>query len=578
MNRRAVAALLAVSLGLLLVNSYDAYLERKQDKAILEDRDYTPASSEGRFVDMGVLLLVVEIDPNGAELIPSAPKMRIIREHRLGGMVDTKAKPKKLVGPSENPVVWYCSADQEQILLHNDFTKPAQLVYGSEGAGKTRVLAMWHAIQVLRHLGEKREGGQTAPTLARLESLLNEMRALYPSRWYKYRSSRRILRFCDGTGIRLVSTHRRSSSAGSPLQSYNWSWLGDDEIQDSVAEVDNGTARLRTAKGGAKRAPRLGTATAKDATEWRNCRDKLETSGLWIRRTLLGTRSPFIHPDHWEAMKASMSAREYQRRVLAMDVGPERMTYPSWSHDLNLRPDPRGKRGWLDVTARELAAWGPNHQILIGHDPGQLCDVSLFLKAFINPTQGNPNPPPIWFVVDELTTYETTTELHVVALKKRLREHWACYEVGYDGKLQQGTSTALVSADPSGNSENDADHPDRTVYTVFRQHGIQIKAAAYTASDNLKKSRVGRVPREAGIDLINTLFCAANENRRLFVACDERRQPVAKQLVTAIERSERDEAGRAESGPKDKNDPSHWPAALRYALWAIEKPRMSRAA
>jgi hypothetical protein len=567
LRRQALHALFFLLAMGLVVISNTTYRKRKQARAILEDREeqYVAANDNARYVDFGILLCVVESDPRGAELVDGAPPMRILRRHRFGGLLDTRSRPKRLVGPSQNPVVWFCSADQEQILLHDDPEKPAQLVYGSEGAGKTRVLAMWHALQVLKHVGERREGGQMAPTNARLESLLNEMREIYPSSWYKYRTSRKIIRFCDGTGLRLRSTHRRSKAQGSPLQSYNWSWAADDEIQDSTAEVDNVTARLRTAKGGAKHAPRMGTATAKDDTEWRNCKDKLEASGLWMRRTLLGIRSPFVHPDHWEAMRASMSPREYQRRVMAMDVGPERQTYPCWSRDHNLIHVP--DIGWHDVTSTELAPWGPSYGALIGHDPGTLFDVSLIIKAYrVAPSQ----PRPFWVVVGEVTTEQTTTEQHVVELLDTARRQFQLNMLDWRGRPQESGATMLVRADPYGNNDS---KPDRSIYTIFRNAGIAIHPAAYSQGGG----KPGRVPKNEGIELVNTLLCNAAGERRLYVAKDKLGQPLAPRLVKALESSERDLAGKAETQRKDEQDQSHWPSALRYALWAIERPRLSQA-
>lgn len=573
MSRRGWLAYVALLALVVAMISNTAYRKRRQQRAILEDREdtYVAESSDAGRVDFGIVLHVVVSDARGTELVQDAPPMRILRSHRFGGLVDIRARPARLCGPSRDPVVWFCSEDQEQILLHDIPGKPAQLVYGSEGAGKTTVLAMWHALQVLDHLGEKREGGQTAPTNARLESLLNEMRALYPERWFKYRTSKKLMKFCEGTRIRFRSTKRQSAAGGSPLQSYNWSWLGDDEIQDSTAEVDNGTARLRSAKGGAKKAPRLGTATAKDDTDWRNCRDKLEKSGLWLRRTLLGSRSPFVHPDHWEAMRQSMSLREYQRRVLAMDVGPERMTYPAYERVHTLRPIPLA--GWHDVTALELARWGAEFLVLGGHDPGTLFDVTLLLKAY---RASDRQPRPWWFVVGEVTTEQTTTEQHVTALLD-----YACsrFHVNLTEAVTPSTRNAkavehgprmLVRADPYGN--NDA-RPDKSCYTVFRNAGIVIHPAAYAPPPNAHKP--GRVPKDGGIELVNTLLCNAAGERRLFVATDELGQPLAPHLVRALESSERDSDGKAETQKKNKSDLSHWPAALRYALWSVERPRLA---
>ena len=181
------------------------------------------ASSFDRYVDMGIVLHVVTQDPAGRELIAGAPKVRIVRTHYRGGIIDAKASKPFICGPSRNPTVWYCSEDQEQVLFHADDQKLGQLVYGSEGAGKTSVLAMWHVFNVLAVAGEGKEGGQTAPTEARMAMIRAELFRICRPDWFTYSASDDLLTFCDGSRIRLVSTYRKSKASGSPIQGYNWS-------------------------------------------------------------------------------------------------------------------------------------------------------------------------------------------------------------------------------------------------------------------------------------------------------------------------------------------------------------------
>lgn len=549
--------------------------KRKQERD-LRDR----ITSVDRFVDIGVVIHTVVADEHGKRLLRGKPKLRIVKSQEFGGILDTSANPPRITCPSANPVVWFCSEDQEPIILHGDSEPLGQLVYGSEGAGKTCALAMWHYFRWLEHLGERREGGQTAPTKARLKKIRDELFELYPQDWYRHRVAEDVIVLCDGTRIQLRSTKQQSPSSGSPIQGYNWSWCGRDEGQDQIERHEDIEARGRAAKSvqiasgeTIVRYKQLVTATAKDSPDWRSFRDLIESAktengvALWQRRTLLGSNSPFVPAAFWAKLKATMSPREYSRRVLAQDVRPERTLYPTWERDRNLRPLIQVRA--VDVTARELAPWGPNHHVLVGHDPGQLYDVSVLLKAYKLPGIADP----VWWVVDEVTTELSTTEHHVKALRACLKDRWGCFQVDYKGRAVEGGPTALVRADPYGDTENDAEHPDRTVYTVFKQNGLQILAAAYASTPTQVK--IGRVPREGRIDLVCTLFQAESKVTRLYVACDDRRVPAAPRLVKAIESSERDAAGRAEHGRKDKNDPTHWPAALGYALWAIEKPRLS---
>src|ERR1700690_2186733 len=142
-----------------------------------------------RFVDFGVVLRVVRPDPAGKELVAGCPPMSVLRQHRFGGIVDTKAEPAYFCGPSTDPVIWHVSEDQEPIVLHGDELPLGLLVYGSEGAGKTAALVMWHWVRILQHLGEGREGGQTAPTNARLEMVRSEIRKWWRPSWYRLHAS-----------------------------------------------------------------------------------------------------------------------------------------------------------------------------------------------------------------------------------------------------------------------------------------------------------------------------------------------------------------------------------------------------
>jgi hypothetical protein len=521
-----------------------------------------------RYVDMGVLLRVVEQDPAGEELVPGCPPLRVLREHRFGGLVDTAAVPPCFIGPSSAPVVWHCSVDQEDIILHDEDQPLRRLVYGSMGAGKTAALARWLGLRALERTGVPvAEIGATAPTGDRTEMIAQAVREAFPSSWYTWRESDGTFTLANGVTIRLVSTHQASKAEGSRVQGYNWTDAASDEIQDSLAVDSDIEARGRKAPGGRYR--RFCTATAKDDPAWRDWVARCATTDIWGISKMLGTRSPFIDPSYWVQLASTMPPRDYRRKVLAEDVGPERMTYTSWT-----RQDcciPRPLVGAEDVTAQELAAWGRNRHVLVGHDPGRLFDVSIILKAYR--VRGIQRP--VWWVVDEVTTEQETTDRHVSALLKRLRDRWKCNLLDWRGRPVEDGATALVRADPYTSTGADEEHPDQGVYTRFRNAGLHILAAAYVAGTD--KVKVARVPKEGRIDLVNTLLLSESGERRLFVDCDDRRQPAAPRLVAALEQSERDGDGKAEKQRKDKHDLSHWPSALGYALYAIERPRLEAA-
>ena len=272
-----------------------------------------------------------------------------------------------------------------------------------------------------------------------------------------------------------------------------------------------------------------------------------------------------VFPDHWERMQRNMTTREWQRRGLALDVGPERMLYHTWDRARNLRPVP--DLGAVDVTQQVLSHLGKNMGCLIGHDPGSIYDVSIILKAYLLPKAKRHT----WWVVDEVTTKGTTTEQHALELRTRLQEHHdMCVPIRRKpDQFDHIRPFALIHCDPYG--ENDS-KPDRSVYLQFRKLGFAIKSAAY------KNGKVARViPREARIEMVCRLLCNAAGETYLNVACDRQNQPVAPRLVASLEMSERDEMGRPETQKKDERDQSHWPVSLGYALYKLERLRSSDA-
>jgi hypothetical protein len=203
--------------------------------------------------------------------------------------------------------------------------------------------------------------------------------------------------------------------------------------------------------------------------------------------------------------------------------------------------------------------------VLVGFDPGKRKNVSLFLKAY----QVTGQREPWWFVVDEITTEQQTMEAHVDAVKDRLTRRWGLFKRDLRNRLDPDCPTVLVRADPCTNSGSDEEHPDLTVYRLWQNKGLDIRPASYRPGTATRAN----VPKEARINMLNSLFCSAAGVRRLFVACDDRKTPAAPLLVRAVETAQRDISERAETEKKDDRDVSHWPAALGYGLWSVEKVR-----
>lgn len=556
-------------------------------------RDFSEVvEASDRFVDVGVVLHVVVADPNGQSLLPGKPKLRVLRPHRFGGIIDTALETPALVGPSQNPRAWYCSEEQEPIVLHRDSEPLGQLAQGSMGAGKTTALVQWTYLRWLENLGRRNpiaEGGITAPTEARLDLVLAEFRNLYSPTWYRYWTSDRVIEFVDRTRVRMVSTHRQSAAQGSRVQGYNWSFGARDEGQDQVEEHEHIEARLRSSKDG--RPKQLITATAKESSEWKTLRSQLEAARddvgnpLWVRRKLDGTKSPFVAASHWMRMRASMSSRKYDLIVGSRDdLPPEKATYPEWSRAHNLIIVPQ--IGWTDVTENELRGSARNRFALVGHDPGTLWNVSIPLNAFVRNQDYQDymrgKKMPFWVVRGEINSEESTTDQHLIDLLAWARQRHMNLLTA-DGKPNPHGKQILVRADPASDGVND-NRTHKSVYTKFTNAGIHIKPAAYNADNDGH----GKVPKDPGIEVVKTLFANATEVKRreagmapghftdirLYVECGTDGVPMAPMLVKSIESCERDLYGKAETSRKGAADLSHWTATLRYALWAIERPRL----
>lgn len=551
----ALVALVAFAIGADVI-SHVTYERRKQERAILEDRwdEYAQKVATGRVVDIGVRLCCVVQDDSllGHQLVPGKPRVRVIKVRELGGLLDRKKG--KLVSSSRAPRIWFCSEDQWDVVLHSDDLPLAQLVYGSEGAGKTTALAQWHYCRWLEHLGEKREGGQTAPTKERLSMVREEMVKLFAPTWYKYLKSKDIFRFVDGTRIRFRATKQQSKDAGSPIQGFNWSWCGRDEVQDQIERHDDIENRGREARDG--RYKQCATATAKDTSAWRSFRDQLlsvvDGKVDWIKRTLLGRRSPFVHQSFWEAKKRKMSPREYKRRVLAEDVPPELAVYYTWERERNLVAYPQIA---IDVTPAVLSGYqsyvraGARFSLLAGHDPGAIYNTTVFLRLIMF------GAVPTWIVVGEVQTPQTTQRDHARAVKKYVQETFG---------IERGPSSSKVAifADPHGKGTAQTDY--QSVYMAFQKEGLDIFSPAAT------EGRINRAPR---IELINRLLFSEDSSIRLRVACDHYRQPLAPHLVSAFESLEKRPGDDNPEGArkKDEHDQTHAPAACAYALWQFEQ-------
>ena len=500
-----------------------------------------------RIVDIGVTLKVVRADDSGEVLIPGSRPMVVLREYHFGGMLDTRSDPPRILGGedgiSASPQVWFCSQDQERVILHPDAATDGQLVIGGMGAGKTTAGVIWTYLRWLEHIGTREEGGITAPTERRLALVLDEFFRMFPAHWYSFSSSTGMMTLVDGTRLRAVSTYQQSEAGGSRIQGFNWSWWLGDELQDQLSQFIHIQARLRSSKRG--KAKRLGTATAKDDPAWRDIKTDLVQSGIWTTHTLLGPNSPFIHPNHWDAMKRMTTDREYRRVVLAEDLPSESRLYHCWNRSVNLCPIPLGAKKITSIVLSRKTGDRAD-SLLIGHDPGAAKTGTVWLDAYeIRQRPGEV----LWWVRAELLTLHETMERHVTQALQITRDK-------FGANLRPGEDRAHVRSQPWGHAE---DRPDLSVFKVWERFGFRIKAAQYSKNG----TAMAHIKKESRFEVLNTLFCSASGRSRLFVECDDRKVPAAPKLVTALESMERDARGRPEMERKDiRYDQSDLPAAL----------------
>lgn len=558
------AVLIAFALVVIAMMTNQSYRDRQIDRAnseIVEGLD--------RFVDVGVTLHTVTDKPipGGKTIDVNGRTLWIIRSKLKGGILDTKATPPTIVDSSRDPVVWCCSEDQEVALLHKSSTTPAQLVYGSEGAGKTRLLAMWHYFRWLDHLGEYREGGQTAPTLGRLGLVKAEMLKVFRPDWARYaaRDDFEGFEMCDGTRIRFRYAHQQSAAKGAPIQGYNWSWCGRDEMQDQVQAHEDIESRGRSAKDGIY--PQLATATAKDDTAWRELRDVLLGSTEWVKRSLSIFRSPFVDPRFLQAKKQTVTPREFLRRYgdpitgEVSDLPPELAVYYGWLRNRNLVALPRIV---TDVTPALLTGYqsyvrpGARFTMIAAHDPGNIYNTTVILRLLMF------GDTPTWAVVGELQTEQTTAREHAIRLRDYLQRSFYI-DLSPTRDNPNPSSKCLVFCDPHGKGAAQTDY--QSVYMAMQKEGLDVFSPAAMS---------GRIKRSARVEMMNRLLGGSADNAgtpRLVVCTDDQRRPLAPKIVEAFESLKKKPGDDDPEGSqtKDAGDKTHAPAACSYGLWMFEQ-------
>lgn len=550
--------------GLIVASRFDVASEKRRQRRAVE----RASVDVGRYVDFGVEMRVVRMDlAAGEELLPGLPPLRVLDTLHFGGVVDTAAEVPDFVGPSISPAIWYCSEKAAPIICHGDELPDRLLVYGSEGAGKTRVLVQWLALRALEATGSGHRIGLTSPTNARALELREAIEELWPAEWYTYADARKLFSLRNGCKVQLLSTYKQSKKAGSRVQTFNWRAAASDELQDSLdtdADIE-----MRGRKAPAGRYKRLCTVTSKDAPEWRDWRDRalaavssVTKEPLWRRETLLGPQSPFVWPRFWEEKRGTMSAREWRRRIGAEDVPTENRVYYGFDRERHVVPIPESARSIADELLSAYRPFaGPGYKrasfaMVAGHDPGEIVNVTTMAVPYLW------RRSICWFVVDRFITERTTAEQHAQRFARHLREkHSLNYDLGRDTGAIGGR--CLVFCDPHGRGESKTDYA--TVYGAFVAAGVDVFSAA--GDEQVIQARARR-------DMVNALFDPDEGPARLYVERQPSGDSVAPELVGALERLELI-GSKAEANRKNTSDPTHHPVSLGYALWPFEAPAVA---
>lgn len=324
----------------------------------------------------------------------------------------------------------------------------------------------------------------------------------------------------------------------------------DEEQQVSDEAVADVIARGRDAPDGWY--PILSTCTISDDPGFRSRLANYKTDPSIDVHALQVTANPFMPPEFIEQMKSSMTPRQFRMRVLAQEEPPERATYPDFDRRRHVRPVPQ--IGAVDITQQLTGG-----RVLIGYDPGALCDVSVLLKAF----RVGDSAQPYWWIVDEVVTRPGNPNKHANDLARHL---WRQYKLKPDD--------VVIRADPHVSGEHGA--TDDT-YAEVRLSGFSVQYAVYKKNAPAAQAhRHGQLPKDARIQVVNTLLLNARDETRLFLDTDDMGRPRAQFTATSLEMSQRDDFGRAEMYKKGSdNDISHPTCALGYAIYRLEKARTS---
>lgn len=408
---------------------------------------------------------------------------------------------------------------------------------GAPGGGKSMGIVAVAIALALRH--PNGIGGVVAPTGQRLEVVWRKvLELLEPAQVIRaVRVSTRDLVLANGTTIQFRAAARRSDTYGSPIAGHDWQWAVEDEQQniddDSCREVD---ARGRIAR----HYQVFSSATNDPRHEFQTRLQEYEANPEKRVVRFAGPDNCFTPLEHWEALRRNWSAADYERLVNCVEVPREGRVYPTFSYRESTRALPTAGDVTPQVTAEKFQVAA---HYVVGWDPGVVASASVILKAF----RLRPHLPELtWFVVDEVTTRDATTEFHARDLAEWFQRRGV--------QLRH----VLVVGDPHENKE-----ADRSDYHVMQAAGFATKRANGGA----------KIERKHRLSMVNALLCDAAGERRLFLAAGPTGPACATKTAECFGHLMYTPSGDIDMRHKTYLNLAHWGDAVGYGVFPWERIR-----
>jgi hypothetical protein len=350
---------------------------------------------------------------------------------------------------------------------------------------------------------------------------------------------RNEVRLKNGTILQFRSTKKQAKNAKSPIAGLDWHWV----VPDEEAYMDDDEMREIDARGRiSKRYQIFSSATNEPihAFQMRLIKYERDPDTLVVRYS--GPDNCFTPIEHWEAMKSRLSPEDFDRYVNCKDVPREGRVFPAFEYTASTAKLPPAS---LDITAKlTYDRYKVPYQYVIGWDPGVIASASVVLKAFAGQGADERN----WYVLDEITTRDATTEHHAHDVVKWL--------------LSRGIrlDSVLVLGDPHENKDT-----DRSDYHQMRAAGLTVA----------RSNQGVQIERKHRISMTNALLKDASGRRRLFLAAGDLGPPRAQKLAECLGQLMYRPNGEIDYEHKTWRNLAHWGDALGYGLFPFEKLRGS---